>query len=459
MDNFEKYVLVIAAVTSFFTVFLSSAVMISVPSLAVEFGMSNIVQNWVTMLFFLSVAAVTVPAGQISGKFGLKKTMVFGMVLYIISSIVCVFSISKDMFLICRIFQGAGAGFLNVAAMAMVVSAFKPQDRGQAIGLTVVGVYLATSLSPVIGGFLNFSFGWRSIFYITLPFLFLCLGLLITKINKEWVTFKDKPLDTKGSVLYAVGIVLFIFGFTMLNETTGVILTVVGLILIAIFVVTEIKVKAPVFDVRLFKNSKFSSANFAALCAYLATFAIVTIINYYLQYIRGLDSSQAGMILLITPVFQVVMAPIAGRISDKINPQILSAVGIGFGALGIFLISIVDTTTPLIYLMVAMAFQGFGFGLFSSPNTNAIMGSVHPKDTPIASASVATMRVIGQTLSMGMFTLIFAYIMGNVPIIPANYHLLMLSCQLAAGICTVLCVVSIFSSLVGIRSKAYYDKS
>lgn len=459
MNSLEKYVLFIAAVTSFFAVFLSSAVMISVPSLAVEFGMSNIVQNWVTMLFFLAVAAVTVPAGQLSGRFGLKKTMIFGMVLYIVSSIVCVFSISQEMFLICRIFQGAGSGFLNVAAMAMVVSAFKPQDRGQAIGLTVIGVYLATSLSPVIGGFLNFSIGWRSIFYFTLPFLFICLALLVTKINKEWITFKDAPIDIKGSILYSIGIVLFIFGFTMLNEPLGIALTVIGLILIAIFVMVELKIKVPVFNVRLFKNTKFSSANFAAICAYLATMAIVTIINYYLQYIRGMDSSQAGMILLITPVFQVVMAPIAGRISDRINPQILSAVGMAFGGLGIFMISMIDASTPLPFLMTAMAFQGFGFGLFSSPNTNAIMGSVPPKDTPIASASVATMRVIGQTLSMGMFTLIFAFIMGNVPIIPANYHLLLLSCQVASGICASLCVISIFASLVGIKSKGYYDKS
>lgn len=459
MNKLEKYVLLIAAVTSFFTVFLSSAVMISVPSLALEFGMNNIVQNWVTMLFFLSVAAITVPAGQISGKFGLKKTMVFGMVLYILSSVICVFSISQDMFLICRIFQGIGAGFLNVAAMAMVVSAFAPKDRGEAIGFTVVGVYLATSLSPVIGGFLNFSLGWRSIFYFTIPFLLLCLVLLIIEIKKEWKTFENEPIDIKGSILYSIGIVFFIFGFTMLNKPSGLTITIIGLILIVIFVLLELKVKMPVYDVRLFKNPKFSSANFAALCAYLATFAIVTIVNYYLQYIKGMDSSQAGMILLIAPVFQVVMAPIAGKLSDRINPQILAAIGIAFGGLGIFMISTIDAATPLSFLMIGMAFQGFGFGLFSSPNTNAIMGSVPPQETPIASASVATMRVIGQTLSMGMFTLIFAYIMGSVQIIPETYPLLLLSCNVAAGICAILCVVSIFASLVGIKSKSTSDKS
>ena len=191
----ENIVLIVATLTSFFTVFLSSAVMVAVPSIALEFGMSNIVQNWVTMLLFLVVAIFTIPAGQLSGKFGLKKSMVLGSALFIISSIVAIFSISSEMFLICRVFQGIGVAFLNVASMAMVVSAFSPQKRGQAIGINVTGVYLATSTSPVIGGFLNFQFGWRSIFWVTVPFLILILGLLITQIDKEWITMADVDLD------------------------------------------------------------------------------------------------------------------------------------------------------------------------------------------------------------------------------------------------------------------------
>ena len=177
----EKIVLIVATLTSCFTVFLSSAVMVAVPSLASEFGMSNIIQNWVTMLFFLAVAIFTIPAGQLSGKFGLKKSMVFGSAVYILSSIVAVFSINSEMFLICRLIQGIGVSFLNVASMAMVVSAFSPQERGKAIGINVTGVYLATSTSPVIGGFLNFQFGWRSIFLTSVPFLILILVLLIDR--------------------------------------------------------------------------------------------------------------------------------------------------------------------------------------------------------------------------------------------------------------------------------------
>ncbi len=449
----EKIVLIVATLTSFFTVFLSSAVMVAVPSLASEFGMSNIIQNWVTMLFFLAVAIFTIPAGQLSGKFGLKKSMVFGSAVYILSSIVAVFSINSEMFLICRLIQGIGVSFLNVASMAMVVSAFSPQERGKAIGINVTGVYLATSTSPVIGGFLNFQFGWRSIFLTSVPFLILILVLLISQIKEEWITMGEVPIDWKGCIVYSLGILLFIYGFTRLDESIGIILTVVGIIVLGLFVALELREKYPVFDVKFFKNPKFSSANFAALTAYLATFAVTTIVNYHLQYIRGYDSQMAGLILLVAPLIQVIMAPISGRLSDKVNPQKLAAIGMFFGAISLAMLSMLGDSTPLWFLIVAMISHGLGFGIFSSPNTNAIMGSVPPKDTPVASASVATMRVIGQTMSMGMLTLVFAFVMGNVPMVEKYFPLLITSSQITCLICMVLCVASVFASLVGIKSK------
>lgn len=249
----DNVVLIIATLSSFFTVFLSSALTIAVPSIASEFSMNNILQNWVTMVFFFVIAIFTVPVGQISGKYGLKKSMVVATLLYIIGAVVAIFSMSSEIFFISRIIQGIGGAFLSVASMALVVSAFKPQERGKAIGITVTGVYLATSLSPVIGGFLNHTVGWKSIFVFTIPFLVLILVLLITKVNKEWNSLKDTSIDWKGSAVYSIGIVLFIYGFTILNVTLGVILTVLGLITLAIFVAIELKVKYPVFDVKLFK--------------------------------------------------------------------------------------------------------------------------------------------------------------------------------------------------------------
>lgn len=426
----KNLILLICVLLSFFTVFAFNAVLIVIPSIAMEFGMSNIVQNWVTIIFLLVVAVLSVPAGQISGKYGLKKVTIASVVLFMIVSVANIFVITSEMFLACRLVLGIALAFINVTSMAMVVSAFKPEERGRALGINIMGVYLGLSLSPVVAGILNYHLGWRSVVLSPLPFLILTLIILLTRIDEEWITFENIPLDLKGSIIYAVGMVLFMYGFTILNTSTGIILTVLGLIILAIFACIELKQDYPVFDIRFFKNHKFLSANFASLCAYLATFAVTTILNYHLQYIKGYDSQFAGIILLTAPVCQVLMAPIAGRLSDKYIPQILAAIGMGLGTVSIFMFSQLNDASALPFLIVAMVIFGLGFGLFSPPNTNVIMSSVPPKDTSVASAAVATMRTVGQTMSMGILTLVFAFIMGDVPIIAQYYPLLIQSCQI-----------------------------
>lgn len=450
----KNLILLICTVLSFFTVFAVNAVNIVIPSIATEFGMSNIIQNWVTIIFLLVVAVLSVPAGQISGKYGLKKVTIISIVLFIIISIANVLVTSQEQFLLCRLILGISLSFINVTSMAMIVNAFPPEERGKALGINITGVYVGLSLSPVIGGILNYNLGWRSVVLFGVPFLFAILALLLTKINGEWSSFENMPLDIKGSFAYGIGIVLFMYGFTILNTQMGIVLTVLGLIILVVFGLIELKQEYPVFDIRFFKNHKFLSANFASLCAYLATYAVTTILNYHLQYIKGFDSQTAGMILLVAPLCQVVLAPIAGRLSDKFVPQILAAIGMALGTVSLFLFSSLDAATPMVFLIVSMIIYGIGFGLFSPPNTNVIMGSVPAKDTSVASAAVATMRTVGQAMSMGILTLVFAFVMGDVPIIAQYYPLLINSCQITCIICVVLCIASVFASFVGIKSNS-----
>ena len=449
----KNIILLICTILNFFAVFAVNAVNIVIPSIATEFHMSNIVQNWITIIFFLVMAMLSIPAGQISGKYGLKKVTIIASALFIIISIANVLVATSDQFLVCRLVLGLVLAFINVTSMAMVVSAFDPQERGKALGMNITGVYVGLSLSPFLGGFLNYQFGWRAVVLFAVPFL-LAIIVLLLKIDDEWITFEGIPIDLKGSVLYCVGIALFIYGFTILNEPLGVILTVLGAIVLLIFGAVELKVDHPVFDVRFFKNHKFLSANMASLCAYLATFAVTTILNYHLQYIKGFDSQTAGTILLVAPVCQVILAPIAGRLADRYIPQILAAIGMALGTISLILFSFLDKGTSLEFLIGSMVIYGVAFGLFSPPNTSVIMGSVPPKDTSVASASVATMRTVGQAMSMGLLTLVFAFVMGDVPIIPEYYPLLTSSCQITCLICVVLCLISVFASLVGYKSKS-----
>ena len=455
--KFETYVIFVSFITSFFAVFLSNGIIIGVPAIAQDFAMNNVIQNWVPTIFFLVVAVFTVPAGQISGKFGVKKSLLAGILVFLAGSIGACLSFSTESFLIFRMMQGAGVAFLNISAMAMVVQAVAPQNRGKALGFTVTGVYLATSLSPVICGFLVHNLGWRSMFYFVIPFLLLCIILMILKIPQEWKTYEHDTIDKVGSVLYGIGILAFIYGFTTLISTTGKFLTVLGIILLIIFGYYELKQKSPVFNMNLFKNKKFTSSNIAALCSYLAIMVVTTILNYHFQYVRGWDAQMSGMILIITPIIMALMAPNSGKLSDKIHPQKLAALGIGIAAIALAILTFLSGDTPLYVVVIAMILQGIGMGLFSSPNMNAIMSSVPPKDAPTASASQATMRTIGQTMSLGLLTLVFAWVMGNLELAPQYATMIVQASQTICLICTIACVLAVFASLVGIKSSDKFN--
>ena len=168
----ETSVVLVSFLTSFFAVFLAAGIVIGVPSIASEFGMNNVVQNWIITIALLVVAIFTLPAGQLSGKFGVKKSLVIGVLIFLVGSIGACLSFSSESFLFFRVIQGIGGAFSNVASMAMVVQAINPKNRGKALGFTVTGVYLAGSLSPVICGFLVYNLGWRSMFYFTIVLLY-----------------------------------------------------------------------------------------------------------------------------------------------------------------------------------------------------------------------------------------------------------------------------------------------
>ena len=205
------------------------------------------------------------------------------------------------------------------------------------------------------------------------------------------------------------------------------------------FAIFELRVKNPVFEVRLFKNITFGFSSLAALINYSATFAVVFLFSLYLQYIKGLSPQFAGLILVSQPVVMAFTAPIAGRLSDKFSPGLIASIGMAITTISLFFLIFLTATTSFAYIIVVLIVLGIGLGLFSSPNTNAIMGSVERKFYGIASATVGTMRLIGQMLSMGIALLIFSLYIGNVQIVPSNYPELLTSIQIVFALCTILC--------------------
>jgi MFS family permease len=244
------------------------------------------------------------------------------------------------------------------------------------------------------------------------------------------------------------------YGFSLLPELTGFVLLLIGSAILALFVLRELRIEYPVLDMALFtKNRVFAFSNMAALINYSATFAITFFLSLYLQYIKGFSPEHAGMLLVIQPVVQALVSPVAGWLSDKQEPGKIASIGMALTALGLVFLVLADTSTSLAELVVILILLGAGLGIFSSPNTNAIMGSVDRKKYGVASGTLGTMRLVGQMLSMGIAMMLLAVYVGNVQITAAFFPQFLTSMKTCFAIFAVLCFAGIFLSLVRYRPK------
>jgi MFS family permease len=225
-------------------------------------------------------------------------------------------------------------------------------------------------------------------------------------------------------------------------------LAAAGLAGLAAFIRWEGRVEHPVLDVNLFRgNPVFAFSNLAALVNYMATAGVGFLLSLFLQYIKGLPPRQAGLVLLCQPVVMALGSPLAGRLSDRVEPRVLASLGMALTAAGLVLLTFLGAATPLAAIVLVLLLLGAGFALFSSPNTNAVMSAVEKRYYGVASGTLGTMRLTGQMLSMAIVLLLFALHLGQAPITPDRFPQFLLSCRMAFGIFALLCFSGIFASL------------
>lgn len=459
MNENRKYIYIIltAAIGSFTMAYASNGLSVILPTLASYFHISNILENWIVYIYLLVLSVAGVPLAKICGRYGLKSSFKLGLIIFSLGSLISMLSFDVVVMIMGRILQAIGATMTFVTNVSMITAEIPVNNRGRALGINVTGVYLGITISPTISGILVQNLSWRFVFLITI-LLAMISYCLLCKIVDEW-KLEEASLDKIGSVIYVFGIGLLLYGFTILNTHIGVALVVTSLILLAIFVRYELKRENPVYEMRLFKNVNYTTSNIVALIAYLSTYVVSYVLNYHFQYIMALDAQTSGLILISTPVMMLLIAAQAGKLSDRINPAILQLLGVTLITIAIALISQISYTTPIYMIVIAMIIQGIGHGFFSTPNNNIILSSVdNKKDIPTASASVATVRNLGQSFSLGILTVTFAFIMGNVEIQPSNYDLLVQSNQTTMLIITALSILAIVLSVIGLKSSMN-DKS
>lgn len=439
--------LLVATLANFLTPFMSSAVNIALPAIGAEFGADAVLLSWIPTSFLLAAAMFAVPFGRISDIYGMKRIFLCGITLFTVSSLLSAVASSALSLILFRVLQGIGSAMIFVTGLAIVTSVYPARERGKAIGINIAAVYVALSLGPVVGGVMTQHLGWRSLFYAMIPLGIVILGLTCWKVKNEWAECRGERFDWKGSLLFSIVLVMIIYGFSILPGLAGIILVFLGIVGFSGFLIFELRVNSPVLNVRLFKNRTFALSSLAALINFSATFAVVFLLSLYLQYIKGLDPQSAGLILVAQPVVMAIFTPIAGRLSDRFEPWKLASLGMALSMFGLFLFSLITAETGIAVVSTGLVILGLGFGLFASPNTSAIMGSVERKFYGVASAMVSTMRLLGQMFSMGLALMVFALFIGNAQITPVQYPALLDSIRTVFVVCTILCFAGIFASL------------
>ena len=424
-----------------------SSVNVALPAIQQEFDADAVVLSWVATALLLAIAVFLIPIGKIGDICGRKKIFTLGLAVFTLASLTGAFSISMSMLIAVRVFQGFGAAMFVTTGMAIVTSVFPPERRGRAIGFYVAAVYIGLSVGPFAGGLLTQHLGWRSNFGVVVPFGAASIWVTLKYLKGEWADAKGETFDIPGSLLYAASVFLLVYGASLLPRLPAVYLILAGVIALVAFVRVELRTPQLVFDVRLFSGNKlFLYSCLAALINYAATFAVTFLISLFLQYIKGLPPQAAGTILVAQPVVMAFLSPLAGRLSDRIEPRLISSAGMTLTVLGLLLFALVGTETSEYYIVATLMVLGFGFALFSSPNMNAIMGAVDKKFFGIASGTVAAMRLLGQMTSMAIAMVVFAVFIGREQITPNNYDLFLKSVKISFSIFAVLCTFGIFFS-------------
>ncbi|MFO7740440.1 MAG: MFS transporter [Desulfatiglandaceae bacterium] len=444
----KRSTLIVAALSSFMTPFMGSSINIALPSIEKEFEIDAVLLSWVATSYLLAAAISLVPFGRLADIYGRKKTFAYGIVAFTVTSFLSAVSPSAPMLIFFRVFQGIGSAMIFATGIAILTSVFPLSERGKALGINVAAVYLGLSFGPFLGGVLTQHFTWRSVFLVNIPFGIVIITLVWWKLKGEWAEARGEKFDVPGALIYSLAIIGIMYGVSLLPALKGILFILSGLVGVLAFVKWELRVEYPVFHMALFKaNRAFAFSNLAALINYSATFAVTFLLSLYLQRIKGLSPQFAGMILVAQPIVMAVFSPLAGRLSDKIEPRIVASLGMALTVAGLLPFSFLREESSLAFIVTSLTVLGFGFALFSSPNTNAIMSSVDRRFYGLASGSVGTMRLMGMMISMGIATLVFALYIGRVQIAPAHYSAFMKSVRVAFTIFSIFCIGGVFASL------------
>jgi EmrB/QacA subfamily drug resistance transporter len=429
---------------------MNSSLNVALPAIGREFSMGAVSLGWVITSMLLSATVFVVPFGRIADIYGRKKMMIIGSALYALTSLLAAVSVNSWMLITVRIAQGVGAAMLFGTGVAILTSVFPPEKKGWALGWNVSAVYLGLTAGPFIGGLMTRARGWRSIFWLNVALGMLSLFVLVFLLKGDWSEAKGEKIDYPGSAVFGLTIVCLIYGMSKMPSMQGIILIITGAAMLLLFVKIEESAKSPLINMKLFENNTvFAFSNLATLIHYSSASSVGFLLSLYLQYVKGFDPAKAGLVLMAQPLVMVAFSSSAGHLSDRIWPGGIASIGMAVTMAGLLAFVFLTQATPLWAIVCSLLLIGGGFALFSSPNSNAVMGSVERKYYGLAAGMISTMRQTGQTMGIAIGTMMLSIFVGKMQVTPEKLPHFMSAVRAAFLVSTGLSFMGIFASLAG----------
>jgi DHA2 family multidrug resistance protein len=374
-ESYKWWLLANVMIGTFMAVLDATIVNVGLPKIMASFGVGIDKIEWVLTAYMLAMAVMLPTSGWLADRFGYKRMYFLGLMLFTFGSFLCGMSGDENMLIISRIIQGLGAGVVMPLGMAIVSREFPPHQRGMALGFWAISSAASVSFGPLIGGYLVDNFNWQLIFDVNVPVGI--LGMVATiVIQREYVNKKIRNFDYWGFITVSLFLPLIMYALAEGSATTNtegwsatyvMVCIAISLIAFVAFITTELIVKNPLIDLRLFRNYNFAVSNIIMFIFGLGMFGSTFLLPLYLQNSLGYTAIQAGSVFMPVGIIQGAVSPVIGKIADKTNAKIPIILGVLLLGFSFYLNSNMSFLTEHSGVMVTLYLRGFAMGIMFTP--------------------------------------------------------------------------------------------
>jgi EmrB/QacA subfamily drug resistance transporter len=414
--------------------------------------------EWVVIAYALTFASLLITGGKLADLYGRRRIFVFGLAIFTLSSLACGLAPSAGFLIGARAVQGVGAALMNPATLSIIVATFPPKQRGQAIGIWAGVSALALAIGPLGGGLIVENLNWNWIFFVNVPVGI--LGIVVSQfaIRESRDTSAEQSIDLPG-LLTSIGF-LFSLSYALVEgnshgwtspEILG--LFAVAAVLLAAFIVVEKRQRLPMLDLSLFKIGAFAGSNVVAMLVSLSMFGVFFFVSLYIQNILGYSATQAGAAFLPMVTLIILIAPLSGRLSDRIGSRWLMGGGMTLVGLSLLLYERVTVHSDFWTLLPSMILGGVGMAMTMSPMTSAAMGAVPVDKAGVGSGVLNSFRQVGGSLGIGLMGAILASYLHHPPHTPAAAQDYVNGMHAALAVSAVIIFAGAIVAVVTVRTK------